>query len=154
MIDRRVLLVLPLLAALPAHAEPADALAQAVATCWAARGVRFTPDQIAARINGRSGKAALLALAGATTNADGDDEETAVEIAWEAGAPPSPAEPLLYRDLAAGRPAVALDVAGQWWLLTGHDQGLFAARHPISGESRVLARASLQLIGRPVIAGA
>lgn len=154
MINRRVLLLLPLLAAVPLRAEPVDALAQAVATCWAARGVRFTPDQIIARINGRSGKAALMALAGATTNADGDDEETVVEIVWEAGAAPSPAEPLLYRDLAAGRPALALDLAGQWWLLTSHDGGLFAARDPISGETRVLVRAALQLIGRPVIAGA
>ena len=154
MIDRRILLLLPLLASVRLHAAPIDALAQAVATCWAARGVRFTPDQIAARINGRSGKAALLALAGATTNADGDDEETAVEIAWEAGAATSPAEPLLYRDLAAGRPAVALDLAGQWWLLTSHDGALFAARDPISGETRVLARAALRLIGRPEIAGA
>ncbi len=154
MINRRVLLLMPLVAAAPLRAQPVDALAQAVATCWAARGVRFTPDQIAARINGRRGKAALLALAGATTNADGDDEETAVEIAWEAGTAPSPAEPLLYRDLGRGLPAVALDLAGQWWLLTSHESGLFAARHPISGETRVLARAALQLIGRPVIAGA
>jgi hypothetical protein len=154
MISRRALIVLPLLASVRLRAEPIDGLAQAVAVCWAARGVRFTPEQIAARINGRSGKAALLALAGATTNADGDDEETAVEIVWEAGAAPSPAEPLLYRDLAAGRPAVALDLARQWWLLTSHDGALFAAREPISGEARVLAQAALRLIGRPVIAGA
>lgn len=154
MIDRRVLLVLPLLAALPAQAQPADALARAVAACWAARGVRFTPDQIAARINGRSGKAALLALGGATISADGDDEETVVEIAWEAGAPPSPTAPLLYRDLGRGLPAVALDKAGQWWLITSHENGLFAARRPISGDTRMLALSALQLIGRPVIAGA
>lgn len=45
-------------------------------------------------------------------------------------------------------------MAGQWWLITGHDRGLFSARHPISGETRVLARSALILIGRPVIAGA
>ncbi|MBU6166163.1 MAG: hypothetical protein KGQ52_08515 [Alphaproteobacteria bacterium] len=154
MIDRRLLLALPLLAAIPARAQPADALAAAVATGWTARGTRFTPEQVAARIAGRSGRAALLALAGAATSADEEEVETAIEIMWEAGQPPSPAEPLLYRDLVAGLPGVALDMAGQWWLITGHDRGLFSARHPISGETRVLARSALILIGRPVIAGA
>jgi hypothetical protein len=154
MMNRRVLLLLPLLLAAPLRAEPVEALARAVAIGWAARGVRFTPEQIAARINGRSGKAALLALAGAAEAADGEEVETAVEIVWEAGAAPAPAEPLLHRDLAAGRPAVALDLAGQWWLITGHDGGLFTARHPINGDVKALAKAAFQLIGRPVIAGA
>jgi hypothetical protein len=153
MIDRRLILALPLALAAPASAQPDDGMAAAVAAGWTARGVRFTPAQVAARIAGRSGKAALLALAGATEGADGDEVETAVELVWESGQS-GPAWPLLLRDLAAGLPGVLLDTSGQWWLLASHDGGRFGVRHPGSGEPRVLAAASVQWIGRPLIAGA
>ncbi len=161
MIDRRALLglvpILPLLAA-PARAQPqdaiaADSMAAAIAASWTARGVRFTAQQVAARIAGQRGTAALLALAGATEGADGDEVETIVELVWTAGTP-GPAWPLLLRDLAVGLPGVLQDQAGAWWLLTGHDHGRFTVRHPLSGETRVLAAPSVHLIGRPLIAGA
>lgn len=153
MITRRLALALPLLA-VPVHAQPLDELAVAVVACWQARGIRFTPEQVTRRIGGQTGKAALLALAGAATSADDEDVETAVEIAWEAGAAPSPAEPLLTRDLADGLPAVLLTRDGQWWLLHARHQDLLGVRHPISGQARMLPLAAAALIGRPVIAGA
>jgi hypothetical protein len=154
MFNRRLVLALPLLAAGPLHAQPVHALATAVAACWQARGIRFTPEQVAQRIGGRSGKAALLALAGAAESADGDEVETAVEIVWEAGTPPSPAEPLFTRDLANGLPGVLLARDGQWWLLQARHDGLLAVRHPITGQAHLLAQDAAVLIGRPVIAGA
>jgi hypothetical protein len=153
MITRRLALALPLLA-VPVRAEPPGALAAAVAACWQARGIRFTPEQVMQRIGGRAGKAALLALAGAAISADDEEVETAIEIVWEAGAPPSPAEPLLTRDLAAGLPAVLLARDGQWWLLHARHRDLLGVRHPISGQARMLAPGVAVLIGRPVIAGA
>jgi hypothetical protein len=152
MIDRRLMFALPLLA-VPAVAQPADSMAAAIAAGWTARGVRFTAQQVAARIAGRTGKAALLALAGATEGADGDEVETVIELVWEGGAP-GPAFPLLLRDLAAGLPGVLQDQAGGWWLLTGQDNGQFSVRHPLTGATRTLAAAAVQLIGRPLIAGA
>jgi hypothetical protein len=153
MISRRLALALPLLAA-PLHAQPVDALVLALVICWRARGVNFTPDQLAQRIGRHEGKAALRALAGAVTDADGDDQEIAVEIVWEAGAPPSPAEPLLITDLAAKRPALLLAGDRQWWLLDARYQEWLLVRHPISGQSRLLDLNDSVLIGRPVIAGA
>jgi len=154
MIDRRLLLVLPLALALPAKAQPADALPAALMTCWQARGVRFTPAQVAARIGGKVGRAALAAVAGAWTDANDDDQETMVEIVWEAGRPPSPAWPLLGRDLIARRPAVLLTRDGHWWLLEALDQELLSVRDPLTGEGRIMSLESAELIGRPVIAGA
>jgi hypothetical protein len=154
MIDRRFILALPLFVAAPALAQPTDTLATALAQCWLARGVRFTPEQISARIAGRTGKAALLAVAGAWTDADGDDQETMVEIVWEAGQPPSPAEPLLIIDLVAKRPALLLTNEGHWWLLDARYQAWLLVRHPISGVSRMLSLEQTLLIGRPMIAGA
>uniref|UniRef100_UPI0013D9309F hypothetical protein n=1 Tax=Sandarakinorhabdus rubra TaxID=2672568 RepID=UPI0013D9309F len=61
MISRRLLLALPLLA-VPARAQPADDLALVLIACWQARGVRFTVEQLRARIGSATGKAALLAL--------------------------------------------------------------------------------------------
>ncbi|OSZ65337.1 hypothetical protein CAP39_12760 [Sphingomonas sp. IBVSS1] len=154
MIDRRLMLALPLLAALtPAFAQPANSMAAAIAAGWTARGVRFTADQVATRMAGRTGKAALLALAGATEGADGDEVETIIEIVWDAGTQ-GPSWPLLLRDLAAGLPGVLQDQAGDWWLLTAHDNGRFTVRHPLTGETRMLAAPTVQLIGRPLIAGA
>jgi len=152
MIDRRLMFALPLLAA-PTFAQPADSMAAAIAAGWTARGVRFTAQQVTTRIAGRTGKAALLALAGATEGADGDEVETIIELVWEGGAP-GPTFPLLLRDLAAGLPGVLQDQAGGWWLLTGHGNGQFSVRHPLTGETRTLAAAAVQLIGRPLIAGA
>lgn len=154
MINRRILLALPLLLANPARAQAADPLVTALITCWQARGVRFTPEQVAARIGPRTGRAALLAVAGAWTDANDDDQETMVEIVWEAGQPPSPAEPLLIADLAAGRPALLLTRDGQWWLLQARDQDLLGVRHPLTGQAAMLALNTVALIGRPVIAGA
>jgi hypothetical protein len=152
MIDRRLMLALPLLAA-PALAQQANSMAAAIAAGWTARGVRFTAEQVATRMAGQRGKAALLALAGATEGADGDEVETIIEIVWDAGQP-GPAFPLLLRDLAAGLPGVLQDQADGWWLVTGHDNGQFSVRHPLTGETRTLAAAAVQLIGRPLIAGA
>ena len=158
MIDRRFMLALPLALALPVKAQTADALATALPAalviCWQARGVRFTPAQVAARIGGKVGRAALAAVAGAWTDANDDDQETVVEIVWEAGRPPSPAWPLLGRDLTAGRPAVLLTRDGRWWLLEALNDGLLSVRDPLTGEGRVLTLESAELIGRPVIAGA
>ncbi|MFZ4381378.1 MAG: hypothetical protein ACOYO0_05355 [Sandarakinorhabdus sp.] len=148
------MLALPLLLAMPARAEPTVALAAALVVCWQARGVRFTPAQVAARIGGKTGRAALAAVAGAWTDASDDDQETMVEIVWEAGRPPSPAAPLLDADLAAGRPALLLASDGQWWLLIARDRDRLGVRDPISGEARILAMTAAELIGRPVIAGA
>ncbi len=153
MICRRLVLALPLLA-VPARAQAGDGLAEAMVLCWQARGVRFSADQVRQRIGARTGKAALLALAGAVDDADGDGQETAVEIAWEAGSPPSPAEPLLLRDLAGGLPALLLARDGSWWLLLAWRGDRLDLRHPIGGEARVIAIDTAALIGRPVIAGA
>ncbi|WP_303811969.1 hypothetical protein [Sandarakinorhabdus limnophila] len=154
MINRRILLALPLLLANPARAEPADPLVAALITCWQARGVRFTPEQVAARIGARTGRDALLAVAGAWTDANDDDQETMVEIVWEAGAPPSPAEPLLTVDLVAGRPALLFTRDGEWWLLHARNQNMLAVHHPLTGQAQMLAPDAAALIGRPVIAGA
>ncbi len=144
------LLLIP--AAAAAQSAP-SAMAAAIAAGWSARGVPFTPAQVAARIGGRQGPAALLALAGATEAADGEEVETMVEIVWQAGTP-GPAFPLLRRDLAAGLPGVLLDQAGQWWLVTGHDAGGFRVRHPLSGETKLLPAGDVRLVARPLIAGA
>jgi hypothetical protein len=109
---------------------------------------------VAARIGARTGRDALLAVAGAWTDANDDDQETMVEIVWEAGERPSPAEPLLTVDLVAGRPALLLTRDGQWWLLLARNQNLLAVHHPITGQARMLAPDAATLIGRPVIAGA
>lgn len=154
MINRRLALALSLLLAVPARAQPGNALVAALVACWQARGVRFTPEQVAARIGGRTGRAALLAVAGAWTDADGDDQETMVEIVWEAGSPPSPADPLLNADLVAGRPAVLLTRDGQWWLLQARHQQRLGVCHPLTGQASMLALDTVELIGRPVIAGA
>lgn len=154
MFTRRLLLALPLLLAVPARAQPADTLAAALVACWQARGVRFTVEQVIARIGSRRDRTALLAVAGATVSADEDEVEIAVEIIWEAGQPPSPAEPLLIRDLFAGQPALVLARDGQWWLLHARYQELLGVRHPLTGQNRMLALDAVTLIGRPVIAGA
>lgn len=154
MIDRRLVLALPLMLAVPAAAQPGSALVAALIACWQARGVRFTPEQVAARIGGSTGRAALAAVAGACTDAGGDEQETMVEIVWETGQPPSPAEPLLSADLVAGRPALLLARDGGWWLLMARDQDLLGVLHPVTGQSRMLALGAITLIGRPLIAGA
>lgn len=157
MIARRLLLALPLLFAAPALAQAVRArnpLAAALAICWQARGVRFTEDQIAARIGDRWGKAALVAVAGAVISADDTEEEIAVEIVWEAGEPPSPAEPLLHRDLGQGRPALLLTRDERALLLHGLEAGMAAVQDPISAERQSLPLSQVVLIGRPVIAGA
>lgn len=155
MINRRHLLALPLLLAAPARAAPAnDALAAALVACWQARGVRFTADQVLARMGGSSGKAALLAVAGATDSADGEEVETAVEIVWEAGRPPSPTEPLLQRDLRQGLPLLLIGQNGHIWLLHALDGGAASVSDPISGHKQSLTLGEVALIGRPVIAGA
>lgn len=155
MLSRRILLALPALFALPVRAAPASALAMALTRCWQARGVRFTADQVAMRIGARDGRDALLAVAGATENADGDGEEVAVEISWEAGAARHPALiALLQRDLAQGLPAVLRSRDGRWWLLDRLDETMASTTDPISGQRQSLAMAAVALIGRPVIAGA
>ncbi|MCU0891960.1 MAG: hypothetical protein MUE77_09495 [Sandarakinorhabdus sp.] len=155
MITRRAALAMPLLIAASVRAQPADPLVAALIACWQARGVRFTPEQVAARIGGRTGRAALLALAGSATDADGEGQEIAVEIVWEAGAARSPAEPLLIRDLADGLPAVLLARDDQWWLLRARYQDMILfVRHPLTGTHRFLPPENAVLIGRPVIAGA
>jgi hypothetical protein len=158
MIDRRLVLALPIFAVAPAAmAAPASGsagLAEALATCWAARGINFTPEQIAARIGEREGMAALLAVAGATESADGDEVETAVEILWEAGQPPSPALPLMARDLAAGLPLLAIAGTGQPLLLLGRSGDTLLLRDPLSGARLEMTLDRIALIGRPVIAGA
>lgn len=158
MIDRRLVLALPIFAVAPAAmAAPARfsaSLAEVLAACWAARGINFTPAQIAARIGERVGKAALLAVAGATESADGDEVETAVEIVWEAGQPPSPALPLMARDLAAGLPLLAIAATGQPLLLLGRSGDRLLLRDPLSGARLEMTLDRIALIGRPVIAGA
>ena len=158
MISRRLILALPPLAfsiwAVPSTANTPDALAQAIAACWRARGINFTSDQVAARIGGRKGKAALLALAGATESADDEGVETMVEIVWEAGAPPSPALPLMARDLANGLPLLVLARDGRAWLLERRTGDQLSVVDPLTGHKQLLALASAVLIGRPVIAGA
>lgn len=158
MISRRLILALPLLAlpllAVPGHAQPADALTAAVIICWRARGIDFMPAQLAARIGNRQGKAALQALAGVAASADGEEVETAVEILWEAGAPPSPAWPLMARDLAHGLPLLLLAHDGRAWLLESRDGDLLIVSDPMTREVRVFTLATAALIGRPVIAGA
>lgn len=156
MIDRRTLIALPLALALPARlpaAAPADPLAAALAMAWTARGVRFAANDVAVRIGGRAGRAALLAVAGATISADGEEVETAVEIVWAGGAE-TPAWPLLGRDLARGLPGIAQARDGSWWLVDGVAGDAVQLRHPISGEIRSLRRDELGLIGRPLISGA
>ena len=159
MITRRLLLALSLIALPGAAVAPnvavtaGDALPAALAACWQARGTGFTLAQVAARIAGRTGKAALLAVAGAAISEDGAEVETAAEIVWDAGAS-TPAWPLLGRDLARGLPAAALGGDGRWWLLLALNAEAASVRDPISGESRLLALKDIVLIARPVIAGA
>jgi hypothetical protein len=147
MIARRLILALPLLA-LPARAQTAGDLAPVLIACWAARGVRFTVEQVTQRIGARTGRAALLAVGGSAQNADGDDEETVVEILWEAGQPPLPTAPAMARDLARGLPLLLITRDGRALLLIGTD----AARLHTPGGALTWADAAL--IGRPVIAGA
>ena len=158
MITRRLLLAVPLIALPGAGAAPdetaPETLAAALAICWQARGTVFTPGQVAARIAGRTGKAALLAVAGAAISADGEEVETAVEIVMEAGGAFRVLVPLLSRDLARGLPAVALAADARWWLLLALNEDTASVRDPISGERRELAVKDIALIGRPVIAGA
>lgn len=160
MMYRRTVIALPLLLALPAAlpaavpaAAPADPLAAALAAAWTARGVRFVASDVAARIGGRGGQTALLAVAGAAIGADGDEVETAVEIVWAAGKE-TPAWPLLARDLARGLPGIAQANDGNWWLVTAMTGDVVTLRHPITDGARSLARGELGLIGRPVISGA
>ena len=154
MIHRRFVLLWPLLLAVPALAQPAGPLAVALVMCWQARGVRFTPDQVAARIGARTGRAALLAVAGAWNDADGDDQETVVEIVWETDQPPSPAAPLMHRDLARGLPLVLFTRDGRTLLLHALAGGTALASDPISGARLQLTMDAIALIGRPAIAGA
>lgn len=155
MLNRRLLLALPALLAMPVRAAPPTTLAAALVTCWQARGVRFTHDQMAARIGARTGRDALLALAGAAENANGDGEEIAVETVWDADAPTNPALlALLHRDLARGLPGVLLARDGQWWLLRALDEAVAGVADPIGQQYHILAIAAVALIGRPVIAGA
>ena len=164
MFSRRLIIAMPALWAIPAAAQPVvvqpapaqhgEALAAALVVCWQARGVRFTPAQVQARIGGRTGKAALLAVAGATESADGDGEETAVEIAWEAGAPASPTLPLLVADLARGLPALLITHDGRALLLHALGGASADASDPLSGQRLRLLLSEAALIGRPVIAGA
>ncbi len=154
MITRRLLMALPLMLAMPVQAEPANALAAALVACWQARGIRFTVEQVIARIGPRSGRAALLAMAGATISADEEEVETAVEIMWEAGAVPSPSLPLLARDLGAGLPLLLITNDGRALLLHALDGGSATASDPLSGQRLTLPMNEITLIGRPVIAGA
>lgn len=154
MIHRRLLFALPALLAMPARADPADGLARVLAACWQARGVAFSPESIAARIGARTGKAALLAVAGATASDDGEEWETAVEIVWEAGQPPSPAAYLLQRDLAKGLPLLLLHRNGQPMLLHRLAGDMAQVSDPMTGAAAALAMGDVMLIGRPVIAGA
>jgi len=154
MYSRRLLLALPLLFAGPAMADHPDDLAHVLVICWAARGVRFTPDAVRERIGSARGRAALLAVAGATTSADGDGEETAVEILWEAGRGPLPTAPLLQQDLQRGLPLLLIDQGGQPWLLHGLANGMAYVTRAARGERAALPLASVMLIARPVIAGA
>ena len=153
MVNRRIILALPLLLAVPGLAQPANPLVAALVICWQARGVRFTSEQVAARIGTRTGRAALLAVAGAWTDSNDDDQETVVEIVWEAGAAPSPAAPLMHRDLAKGLPLLLITHDGRTLLL--HALGTTAdASAPLTGQRLTVPMADIALIGRPVIAGA
>lgn len=162
MFTRRLLiaqgLTLPVLLVVPALAQsagsPAETLAAALVTCWQARGIRFTLAQVVGRIGPRSGRAALLAVAGATEAADGEEVETAVEILWEAGAAPSPAQPLLARDLGKGLPLLLISSDGRALLLHAMDGGTALASDPLTGQRLSLPISHVALIGRPVISGA
>jgi len=154
MVNRRIILALPLLLAVPALAQPADPLVAALVACWQARGIRFTVEQVAARIGGRTGRDALLAVAGAAISADEDEVESAVEILWEAGVAPSPARPLLERDLAKGLPLLLITSDGRALLLHALDGRSAMASDPLSGQRLALTMNEIALIGRPVIAGA
>ncbi|WP_017667492.1 hypothetical protein [Sandarakinorhabdus sp. AAP62] len=154
MVNRRIVLALPLFLAVPTWAQPADALAAALVACWQARGIRFTVEQVAARIGGRTGREALLAVAGAAISADEDEVETAVEILWEAGATSSPAAPLMARDLGAGLPLLLITGDGRALLLHAVNGGSATASEPLSGQRFTLLMNEIALIGRPVIAGA
>lgn len=154
MFTRRLLLALPLMLTMPARAQPANALASALVACWQARGVRFTTEQVIARIGPLSGRAALLAVAGAAISTDEDEVETAVEILWEVAAVPSPALPLLKRDLEAGLPLLLLTGDGRALLLHALDGGFATASDPLSGHRLALPMNQIALIARPVIAGA
>jgi hypothetical protein len=151
MIDRRLVLALPVLA-VPVRAQAvddlADELANVLVACWQARGVRFTADQVRGRMAGRTGKAALLALAGAADTADGGAEEIAVEILWEAGHYAGAGRAAMLADLARRQPLLLLTRDGRARLLLAvSPTGLVAADESISW-------ADAALIGRPVIAGA
>lgn len=155
MLNRRLLLALPALFFVPpARADQTDDLAQVLTICWAARGVRFTPQAVRDRIGSARGRAALLAVAGATTSADGDGEETAVEILWEAGGTTLPTEYLMQRDLARGLPLLLLHRDGRALLLTGLAGETASVRDAVAGSEMQLPLVQVALIGRPVIAGA
>jgi hypothetical protein len=154
MFSRRLMLALPAMAFVrPAMADQPDDLALVLAICWQARGVNFTPAAVRMRIGSARGKAALLAVAGATTSTDGDGEETAVEIVWEAGQPQLPTEHLMHRDLAQGLPLLLIDRRGQPWLLHALANGIARVTKP-ADVATDLPLAAAALIARPVIAGA
>ena len=77
-----------------------------------------------------------------------------VEITWEAGAAPSPAEPLMQRDLARGLPLLLLTVDGRTLLLHALNGGNAIASAPLTSERLNLPISDIALIGRPVISGA
>lgn len=154
MVNRRIILALPLLLAVPTSAQPADVLAAALVACWQARGIRFTREQVTARIGGRTGRDALLAVAGAWTDANNDDQETVVEIVWEATGAPLPTEPLMHRDLAKGLPLLLITGDNRALLLHSLNGGWATASDPLSGQQLNLAVNDIAVIGRPVIGGA
>lgn len=148
MISRRMLLALPLLAACPALSQPADRLARVLVDCWHARGAHFTVEQIRQRIGEQTGKAALQSLAGAITDANGDDQEIAVEIIWENGGFRGAGQSAMLADLAQQKPLLLLTSTGQPLLL------LAAGPHGLVLQGAVIGWGAAALIGRPVVAGA
>lgn len=141
--------------ALAQRAEPdAAALAPALIACWQARGMNFTTDQVMARIGSRTGKAALQALAGATTSADGEDVETIVEITFEPGKRDSPYAPLMARDLERGQPLLLITTDGRVMLLIAMTQTILVATNSDGSGQFGLPISAAAIIGRPLVSGA
>lgn len=160
---------------LPERPGPLWALAAVLASCWAARGHRFTQAQIVERIGPAGGKAGwqawAAALAGGARDADGNELETRLRPVLEPGQPGGLAPVARAAGIARliglldeRQPLALIDRRGDAWLLVGvritagaSDNPTLLARRPRDGQGRgfalrEVAAAPEAIAGPPTIA--